>query len=361
MASNRFTYNTSTHRYRDKTTGRFITNLQARDIRDRATDAAVAQAHALADQVVAGQMSPVSFNTSMRSLIKQAYGAEYAFGRGGVNAMDGTDWGKVGNEVKRQHTFLDRFTAEISSGDLSAAQIRNRAGMYLDGATQAHGRGQSSSYGVEPPGLPGDGGTQCLSRCRCWVNWSETKTEIRMWWRMSGGENCPGCRARQAEWSPWRSPKTQAAQPGNAREWEPSMDEAAARSWARDSGGSLGDETFYHFTSADAAGEIMASGFTPTVGDLGRGIYTSTTQSEKGGGRSGVTDQLDVVSNVANPFRGTREEYAALLGDADDGGEALLEAGYDAAIVSSADDDPWFIVFDPRNLTVIRWVTLLLK
>lgn len=207
MASNRWTYDGRSRRYRDGDSGRYLTGREVRDLRDRATDAAIAQAGALADQVAAGSLSPEGFNAGMRGLIKNAYGAEYALGRGGVNAMTNEDWGRVGAEVRRQHGYLDRFTAEIAAGDLSPAQVKARAGIYLDGATQAHGRGQAAAVGVDPPGVPGDGGTQCLGRCRCWVEWSETRTEVRMTWHVSAGESCPGCEARAAEWSPWVAPK----------------------------------------------------------------------------------------------------------------------------------------------------------
>lgn len=207
MASNRWEYDGRSHRYRDLDTGRYLTGRDVRVLRDRATDAAVAQAGALADRVASGSLTPAGFNAEMRALIKNAYGAEYAFGRGGVNGMSNDDWGRVGAEVRRQYTYLDRFTAEMEAGTLSPAQVKARAGIYLDGATQAHGRGQAAAHGVEPPGVPGDGGTQCLGRCRCWVEWSETKTEVRMTWHVSAGESCPGCEARAAEWNPWTTEK----------------------------------------------------------------------------------------------------------------------------------------------------------
>ena len=56
------------------------------------------------------------------------------------------------------------------------------------------------------PAMPGDGTSQCLTRCRC--SWDITKLEgdgnYDCTWVMSDAEHCQTCRQRATDWAPLR-------------------------------------------------------------------------------------------------------------------------------------------------------------
>ena len=55
------------------------------------------------------------------------------------------------------------------------------------------------------PCYPGDGGTECLSNCRCSWDITQTETAIEATWEVNA-EACPGCVARGERYSPYVVP-----------------------------------------------------------------------------------------------------------------------------------------------------------
>jgi hypothetical protein len=196
-------------RYRDDT-GKFVSHATTVAWRDQAVDAAKAKATAAASNLARGAITPEEFRTEMKAVIKTSYGAQYVFGRGGMKAMTAKDWGKLGAEVKRQLGFLDGFINAINDKAVSGTTfsedyLRNRAGMYLDGSVVAHGRGLASAWNCVPPGVPGDGGTQCGGRCRCTIQFDvEGHETIMTWTTVADDHVCPGCVSRGQNWNPYR-------------------------------------------------------------------------------------------------------------------------------------------------------------
>ena len=108
-----------------------------------------------------------------------------------------------------QYRYLDGFAAEIAEGKLSEAQIARRSEMYMNSSREAYERGQKRAMEIaglqeviwiktakescpdcielsrlgwqkaEPwpfrvggvNALPGSGATQCLTNCRCYLDW----------------------------------------------------------------------------------------------------------------------------------------------------------------------------------------------
>lgn len=192
-------------RYRDGS-GRFLaqeTVLAYRDKALAATERGIAQ---LVDDLDAGRITAQGFRDGMRRQIKLSYGAEYVYGRGGFRNMTPRDWGILGADVKRQYKYLDRFVDAIEADDLSIPQIRARANLYGGGAVQSYERGYASSWDVELPGHPGDGGTPCYGNCRC--SWRLEMGEdgaVLAYWELGGDDPCKGCRARASAWYPYET------------------------------------------------------------------------------------------------------------------------------------------------------------
>lgn len=192
----------SVKRYREKN-GRFLAESRVVQFRDNALNLATKRATQYAEQVADGTITPAAFKTKMRRAIKDVYGAEYAFGRGGFKNMTADDWDKVGQAVRRQFDYLDNFVAQIEKGEVSAAQIANRAKMYTDSAVLAHSRGVEASWGITLPSHP-TLGTPCGSRCRCaWSIVIEDGATVA-YWRLGGDDPCDGCATRAASWNPWK-------------------------------------------------------------------------------------------------------------------------------------------------------------
>lgn len=190
-------------RYRNPD-GTFLSERKVVQFRDAALDHSIERARELAIQVYNGTISSATFKAEMRQVIKQSYGAQYVYGRGGFKQMTPSDWGTVGAAVKRQYAYLDGFVTSIAAGELvSEDQIAARAAMYAKGSVQAHSRGLATAWGIDLPGHPGDGATECLGNCRC--NWRIEKLDgvVYAYWTIGGSDPCSGCLTRAGQWDPY--------------------------------------------------------------------------------------------------------------------------------------------------------------
>lgn len=202
-------FDTRSNRYRDRDSGRFLGKRAVLDLRDRLVAAADTQMRTLASQAATGAIAPVAFRSGMRDLLRNVHGAEAIFGRGGIHAMTSADWGRLGGTLRTQYAYLDGFVADLANGALSEAQAMARAGMYANGGTLSFEQARASAWGLagQLPCYPADGGTQCLSNCRCRWDIRQTETTVDAYWRLSAGESCPGCQGRAATYAPFSVPK----------------------------------------------------------------------------------------------------------------------------------------------------------
>jgi hypothetical protein len=192
------------HRYRDLATGRFVSADQVLTWAQEAMAAAGDVGSAATALLVNGQLAVGEWQTIVRQELKDSYIQQYVLGKGGLEQMAAADWGSIGGMLAEQYRYLDAFAAEIAAGNLSAAQIEARLGMYFESANEAYERANARAYGVpELPDYPGSGNTVCLTRCGCHWEFAETEGGWNCYWRLDPAkENCPDCQERAATWNP---------------------------------------------------------------------------------------------------------------------------------------------------------------
>lgn len=96
----------------------------------------------------------------------------------------------IGNQVDYLNGFADVLAAREDE-EWSAA-LEARARMYAGSLSETYWRGQTRGYTL--PYYPGDGGTECITNCRC-------RWEIdggTAYWRLGAAEHCSGCVGRGA-------------------------------------------------------------------------------------------------------------------------------------------------------------------
>lgn len=90
----------------------------------------------LADQVRSRAITIDQFKLSMRTEIKSLHLASSIAANGGLSQMTPARWGKVGNTLKREYGYLNKFGQELESGRLSldSGRVRSRARAYTASA-----------------------------------------------------------------------------------------------------------------------------------------------------------------------------------------------------------------------------------
>lgn len=103
------------------------------------------------------------------------------------------------DEIKRavagQVPYLRQFAADVAAGRLSDAQIAARAGLYAGAVRATYYAGRWYGWDLRGVPIPADGGTMCLSNCKC-VAYEENGRWI---YETTAAEHCPECLSRAAK------------------------------------------------------------------------------------------------------------------------------------------------------------------
>lgn len=185
-----------TARYRDKATGRFISEQVLVNLAESFTGFTQDNLTSLTDKMISGKMSLADWQRQFAQELKDAYIVNAQIGRGGKNAMTQADYGRIGQRLRGEYKYLNDFAKEIANGDLSAAQIQARVDQYAAGTRKAYYDGRTAAAkdggfteerrilnpaehcedcldyagkGWQPIGtLPEPGeGSQCRNNCKC--------------------------------------------------------------------------------------------------------------------------------------------------------------------------------------------------
>lgn len=189
--------------------GSFVGQKKMLEFREIIITASKERINGLSSQVAKGDINLNQWVLSMREEIKNNFINQYALAHGGRNSMTQSDWGRIGQMVRTQYQYLDRFAGDVATGRYTEVALAARARMYAESSSQAFERAKVAQRGVpDLPAYPGDGSTQCISNCKCSWEISETDTEWRCYWRLSASESCGTCLTRAAQWGPLVIQKT---------------------------------------------------------------------------------------------------------------------------------------------------------
>lgn len=121
----------------------------------------------------------------------------------GVDTLTSAMTTAVTTDLATQLRFLGKFAIEIQDGDQWKEGWLSRAQMYAESIKGPYYRGATKMLPL--PAMPGDGTSQCLTRCLC--HWEITELEgdgnADCYWVMGGTEHhCQTCPQRAADWAP---------------------------------------------------------------------------------------------------------------------------------------------------------------
>jgi hypothetical protein len=118
-------------RYRDLTTGRFVSEDLILGELDRIVVSSADTMKGITQQLIDGQLSLPEWQLQMEREIKLVNRQAGVIARGGLKQMSAADWGRIGFETKRQYQYLRNFATEIASGKQPLnGRALVRAGLY---------------------------------------------------------------------------------------------------------------------------------------------------------------------------------------------------------------------------------------
>lgn len=196
-----FSWNPTAQRYIDNETGRFVSSSAIRGALEDVIDLAGANMNALTQKLIDNEISLSAWQAGMMEQIKASHVASSALANGGWAQMDQSDWGAVGHLVRDQYDYIRNLSQEIADGTQALdGRLLVRADMYADASNGTYWEMTNRSYLAEgytegrrllEPGadhcddcleyasegwmpiedIPEIGNSQCLTRCRCEIEY----------------------------------------------------------------------------------------------------------------------------------------------------------------------------------------------
>lgn len=130
--------------------------------------------------------------------------AAYISGSGTQGTPDKVAQKLIAQYVKTQIEYLGQFRDEIKAAPEWQNGWNARADMYAESIKAPWWSGKTAGYPL--PAMPGDGTTQCLTRCGCaWeVDELEGDGNADAYWRRAKSDSCQTCVERERQWAPIR-------------------------------------------------------------------------------------------------------------------------------------------------------------
>ncbi len=207
--------------------GTFISQTQRVNLRDAFIESQKARTNELANQLAKGNITIQQWTLSMREEIKTNHITQYLLAHGGRDTMTQADWGRLGQKIRVQYDYLQKFAADVAAGKLTEGQIAARSRMYVESSSQSFEQGSAMASGTpELPQYPGDGATRCMANCKCYWSIAELNDRWECTWKLRPAEHCPDCIANAARWNPLTFLKVQVRSIGDVRQKLAEMERA---------------------------------------------------------------------------------------------------------------------------------------
>jgi hypothetical protein len=169
---------------------------------DRLLEKLTAAATAATDGL-ASDGSVEAWRAEMERILARGHLAGYALGQEAFDFSD-KERSSLVKQVAAQLEFLDNFVLDVQSAPEFQKGWNARAAMYAEAVGASYYRGKFKLWPL--PSVPGDGTTQCLSRCNC--SWDVQELEgdgnADAYWRLGPSESCQTCEERASQWAPLR-------------------------------------------------------------------------------------------------------------------------------------------------------------
>lgn len=166
---------------------------------------------ALSQRLVDGDVDLTQWHEDMKAELRRAYKEQFVVGKGGDRrGINAREYLALGPELKKQYRYLRRFARAIevaAEQDKPIDFVVARARLY---AKSSQAMFWKTAIPVDLPQTPRDGNTQCLTNCRCYLDYDYERDEngaivaVLVYWRLTPAEHCEDCKKLGREWNPRR-------------------------------------------------------------------------------------------------------------------------------------------------------------
>jgi hypothetical protein len=140
-----WSFDTIIGRYRNNSTGRFLSEKSALQLTERSIAAASKELTTLTLKLTEKVIDLATWETDFAKLIKKIHIAQFVLGKGGIKNTTSSDFLVVANTLKTEYNYLHGFALDIYKQGLTANQIKARAQLYINKSRLSYWKGRELS------------------------------------------------------------------------------------------------------------------------------------------------------------------------------------------------------------------------
>lgn len=148
-----FTFDRTSHRYRDLSTGRYVARERITQLLDTQVQATTERLSALTTAAHEGVIGPAVYVQQMRTELRRLTLQNAALGAGGFDKLTQSDYGRVGRQLRDEYTRLVNFADQMNKGKVTLPQALNRADMYAGTARVQFWETEAAHVEPSEPGM----------------------------------------------------------------------------------------------------------------------------------------------------------------------------------------------------------------
>lgn len=133
-------YDPISGRYRGSN-GRFLSQFAVEALVDGRINKLGTLLRRLTNMLSRGDITLVQWQESVREALKLAHVQATIIGNGGRDAMEASDWGKVGQRLRAEYRYLEGFARDLLDGRVSPAMASARISLYAQSVRSSYWQG----------------------------------------------------------------------------------------------------------------------------------------------------------------------------------------------------------------------------
>jgi len=140
-----YTYDRTSGRYRDASTGRYVSRDTVTQLLDDSVADAETRMNNLSDAYIAGDIAPAVYVDQMKTEVKRQHMQQAALAKGGFDKLDQSDYGRVGAATRDLYPKIVGTAEDVQKGEVSEAQLHQRNTAYAGSARTLYHRTERSN------------------------------------------------------------------------------------------------------------------------------------------------------------------------------------------------------------------------
>jgi hypothetical protein len=135
-----WSYDQNSGRYRDEK-GRFLSREAVERLVDKRIDKLDASLRRFTRMLIDGSITLDQWQGSVRESLKAAHIQAAIVGHGGRAGMGSAEYGRIGQRLREEYAYLQRFVSDLLSNRLSAPMALARIGLYAQSVRGSYWQG----------------------------------------------------------------------------------------------------------------------------------------------------------------------------------------------------------------------------